>query len=82
VIPTAAHWAKKYNYAVKSASARGIVVVQYLPEIPLEKIAKVFSGNSAERERETNSEAEEAQAASAEPEAEAAPTEAADKSNK
>lgn len=50
MIPTAAHWAEKYNHAVESADARGIVVVQYLPEIPIEKIAKVFSGNSVEKE--------------------------------
>ncbi|KAJ4753574.1 Rubber elongation factor protein (REF) [Rhynchospora pubera] len=50
VIPTAAHWAEKYNHAVESAGARGIAVVQYLPEIPIEKIAKVFSSNSTERE--------------------------------
>jgi Rubber elongation factor protein (REF) len=84
VIPTAAHWAEKYNHAVESASARGIVVVQYLPEIPIEKIAKVFSGNSTEREivAETNPETEEAQAAFPEPEIGATPTEAADNSNK
>lgn len=50
VITTAAHWAEKYNHAVESAGARGTVVVQYLPEIPIEKIAKVFSGNSVEKE--------------------------------
>ncbi|KAJ3699892.1 hypothetical protein LUZ61_003597 [Rhynchospora tenuis] len=50
VIPTAAHWAEKYNHAVESASARGIAVVQYLPEIPIEKIAKVFSGSSTDRD--------------------------------
>ncbi|KAF3322800.1 stress-related protein-like isoform X2 [Carex littledalei] len=49
VIPTAAHWAEKYNHAVESAGARDIVV-QYLPEIPIEKIAKVFSGNSVKKE--------------------------------
>lgn len=50
MIPTAAYWAEKYNHAVESAGTRGIVVVQYLPEIPIEKIAKVFSGNSAKKE--------------------------------
>lgn len=83
MIPTAAHWAEKYNHALKSAGTRGIVVVQYLPEIPIEKIAKVFSGNGTEREcvAENKPEAEVAQTASPELEADAAPTEAVDNSD-
>jgi hypothetical protein len=96
VIPTAAHWAEKYNRAVESAGARGVVVVQYLPEIPIEKIAKVFSGNSKEKESMAvtkpeastgesiavaEREVEVTRTASPEAEAEAAPTEVVDRSD-
>jgi hypothetical protein len=43
VVPTAAHWADKYNRAVAAAAEHGYAGAKYLPAIPTERIAKVFS---------------------------------------
>jgi hypothetical protein len=48
VVPTAAHWAEKYNRAVVAAAERGYAGAKYLPAIPTERIAKVFSSPDAE----------------------------------
>ncbi|XP_066398274.1 stress-related protein-like [Miscanthus floridulus] len=45
VVPTAAHWAEKYNRAVVAAAERGYAGAKYLPAIPTERIAKVFSSS-------------------------------------
>ncbi|XP_043697310.1 stress-related protein [Telopea speciosissima] len=42
VVPTAAYWSEKYNYAVYCAGERGYTVSLFLPFIPVERIAKVF----------------------------------------
>ncbi|KAL7586004.1 stress-related protein [Lactuca sativa] len=41
-VPTAAFVAEKYNYVVCFTAEKGYLVAQYLPLIPIEKIAKVF----------------------------------------
>ncbi|PWZ40615.1 Stress-related protein [Zea mays] len=43
VVPTAAHWAEKYNRAVATAADHGYAGAKYLPAIPTERIAKVLS---------------------------------------
>lgn len=43
VVPTAAHWAEKYNRAVATAADHGYAGATYLPTIPTKRIAKVFS---------------------------------------
>jgi hypothetical protein len=43
VVPTAAHWAEKYNKVVASAAQKGYTGAKYLPAVPTERIAKVFS---------------------------------------
>lgn len=48
VVPTAAYWAGKYNRAVVAAAERGYAGAKYLPAIPTERIAKVFSSPEAE----------------------------------
>lgn len=48
VVPTAAHWAEKYNRAVVAAAEHGYAGAKYLPAIPTERIAKVFSSPEAE----------------------------------
>jgi hypothetical protein len=45
VVPTAAHWAEKYNRAVAAAAERGYTGAKYLPAIPTERVAKVFSSS-------------------------------------
>ncbi|XP_042517274.1 stress-related protein [Macadamia integrifolia] len=42
VVPTAAYWSYKYNYAVYCAGEREYTVAVFLPLIPVERIAKVF----------------------------------------
>jgi len=49
LVPTAAYWAEKYNHILERAIERGFMGAQYLPEIPIERIAKVFNGD-VERE--------------------------------
>ncbi|KAI7757128.1 hypothetical protein M8C21_029481 [Ambrosia artemisiifolia] len=41
-VPTGAYMLEKYNYAVYYAADKGYVVAQYLPLVPIDKIAKVF----------------------------------------
>ncbi|XP_024981583.1 stress-related protein-like isoform X2 [Cynara cardunculus var. scolymus] len=41
-VPTAAYVAEKYNVAVCYTAEKGYPVAQYLPLVPIEKIAKVF----------------------------------------
>ncbi|KAK9110593.1 hypothetical protein Sjap_018653 [Stephania japonica] len=48
VVPTAAYWAEKYNKSVTYAAQRGYAVSSYLPLLPIEKIAKTFSGEDRE----------------------------------
>ncbi|KAJ8510261.1 hypothetical protein OPV22_000695 [Ensete ventricosum] len=48
LVPTAAYWAERYNKAVGGAAARGYAVAQYLPTVPIERVAKVF-GEQAEK---------------------------------
>ncbi|XWS42380.1 hypothetical protein CRYUN_Cryun16bG0009700 [Craigia yunnanensis] len=43
VVPTAACFTKKYNQTVVSSAEKGYKVASYLPLVPIEKIAKVFS---------------------------------------
>ena len=43
MVPTAAYWSEKYNQAVCHAADRGYVVSAYLPLVPTQRIAKVFS---------------------------------------
>lgn len=47
VVPTAAHWAEKYNKVITSAAEQGYTGAQYLPAIPTEGIAKVFGERGA-----------------------------------
>ncbi|KAJ3683724.1 hypothetical protein LUZ60_013951 [Juncus effusus] len=44
LVPTAAYWAEKYNIILEHANAHEFRIASYLPEIPIEKIAKVFNG--------------------------------------
>ncbi|XP_071738326.1 stress-related protein-like isoform X2 [Rutidosis leptorrhynchoides] len=48
VVPTAAYFIDKYNYAVCYTTDKGYVVAQYLPLVPLDKIAKVFEEHENE----------------------------------
>ena len=41
-IPTAAHWSKKYNHAIKDMAGKGYSFVGYLPLIPIDGISKAF----------------------------------------
>jgi hypothetical protein len=43
VVPTAAYWAEKYNKVIASAAGKGYTGAKYLPAVPTERIAKVFS---------------------------------------
>ncbi|KNA22097.1 hypothetical protein SOVF_037150 [Spinacia oleracea] len=43
MVPTAAFWADRYNRVVELTSEGGLPIAQYLPLIPLERIAHVFS---------------------------------------
>ncbi|KAL6896582.1 hypothetical protein ACP4OV_007154 [Aristida adscensionis] len=43
VVPTAAYWAEKYNKVIAAAAGKGYTGAKYLPAIPTERIAKVFS---------------------------------------
>lgn len=42
VVPTAAHWSQKYNKVVMHSAKKGYGIAEYLPLVPIEKIAKVF----------------------------------------
>lgn len=48
VIPAAAFCSEKYNQTVQSSAEKGYKVASYLPLVPTDKIAKVFSSNGAE----------------------------------
>jgi len=50
VLPTAAYCTEKYNETVLSTAEKGYKVSLYLPLVPTEKIAKVFSGDGVESE--------------------------------
>ncbi|XP_038715019.1 REF/SRPP-like protein At3g05500 [Tripterygium wilfordii] len=50
VLPTAAYCTDKYNQTVVSAAEKGYRVSSYLPLVPTEKIARVFSEKEAEPE--------------------------------
>lgn len=41
-VPTGAYLLEKYNYTVSYTAEKGYVVAQYLPLVPIDKIAKVF----------------------------------------
>ncbi|KAH0766689.1 hypothetical protein KY285_002560 [Solanum tuberosum] len=43
VVPTAAYYSEKYNVMVQQTAEKGYKVASYLPLVPTEKIAKVFS---------------------------------------
>ena len=47
VLPKAAYCTEKYNEAVVAAAENGYRVSQYLPLVPTEKIARVFSEKEA-----------------------------------
>lgn len=48
VVPTAAYCSEKYNQTVVSAAEKGYKVSSYLPLVPTERIAKVFSNGVVE----------------------------------
>ncbi|KAK6915604.1 Rubber elongation factor [Dillenia turbinata] len=50
VLPKAAYCSEKYNETVKYAAEKGYTIPSYLPLVPTQKIAKVFSGPQAEAE--------------------------------
>ncbi|GMI65379.1 small rubber particle protein3, LD-associated protein 3 [Hibiscus trionum] len=50
VVPTAAYCSDKYNQTVVSGAEKGYKVASYLPLVPIEKIAKVFSERKIEME--------------------------------
>ncbi|KAK8712508.1 hypothetical protein V6N13_147747 [Hibiscus sabdariffa] len=50
VVPTAAYCTDKYNQRVASGAEKGYKVASYLPLVPTEKIAKVFSEERTEME--------------------------------
>ncbi|KAF3454524.1 hypothetical protein FNV43_RR04972 [Rhamnella rubrinervis] len=50
VVPTAAYYSEKYNQTVRGTAEKGYRVSSYLPLVPTEKIAKVFSSGGAESE--------------------------------
>ncbi|KAG2647461.1 stress-related protein-like isoform X2 [Panicum virgatum] len=50
VVPTAVYWAEKYNKVIAAAANQGYTGAKYLPAIPTERIAKVFSSSTSESE--------------------------------
>lgn len=58
VVPTATYWSGKYNQAVCYTDERGYAVAEYLPLIPIERIAKVFDENEIGPTISTNGETE------------------------
>ncbi|KAK7387584.1 hypothetical protein VNO78_28491 [Psophocarpus tetragonolobus] len=46
-VPTASHWAEKYNHLIKVMTQKGYCFVGYLPLIPVEEIAKTFKQGEA-----------------------------------
>jgi len=51
VVPTAAYCTEKYNQTVLSTAEKGFKVSSYLPLVPTERIAKVFSSDEAASEQ-------------------------------
>jgi len=47
LVPTAAYWSEKYNQVVMAAADRGYTVSYYMPLVPVERISKVFEGDSS-----------------------------------
>ncbi|XP_047323857.1 stress-related protein-like [Impatiens glandulifera] len=43
MVPTAAYWSDKYNEKVMITAGKGYRIASYLPLVPTEKIARVFS---------------------------------------
>ncbi|XP_071715925.1 stress-related protein-like [Rutidosis leptorrhynchoides] len=52
-VPTGAYVISKYNYTVCYTAEKGYLVPQYLPLVPLDKIAKVFQENEIDPTVET-----------------------------
>lgn len=48
MVPTAAHWTEKYNQAVSSSAEKGYALAEYMPLVPMERIAEVFGENEEE----------------------------------
>lgn len=48
MVPTAAHWAEKYNQSVTDAAERGYTASHYFPIVPVERIAKIFGADDNE----------------------------------
>ncbi|XP_057776581.1 stress-related protein-like [Salvia miltiorrhiza] len=46
MVPTAAHWAEKYNQSVADAAEKGYALSHYFPMIPVERIAKMFGAET------------------------------------
>ncbi|KAG6429184.1 hypothetical protein SASPL_107228 [Salvia splendens] len=46
MVPTAAHWAEKYNQGVSDAEEKGYALSRYFPMIPVERIAKMFGAET------------------------------------
>lgn len=49
-VPTAAHWSEKYNHAVIDMIQKGYAVFSYIPLVPLDRIAKAFRREEADKE--------------------------------
>ncbi|XP_052192047.1 stress-related protein [Diospyros lotus] len=47
VVPTAAYCSEKYNETVRCSAGKGYKVASYLPLVPTERIAKVFTAHEA-----------------------------------
>ncbi|XP_077240712.1 stress-related protein-like [Tasmannia lanceolata] len=52
VVPTAAYWSEKYNRTVCYTAEKGYTVSAYLPLVPTDRIAKIFSGGAEEKKSE------------------------------
>ncbi|KAI4301764.1 hypothetical protein L6164_035011 [Bauhinia variegata] len=50
VLPKAAYCTEKYNDTVRASAEKGYRVSAYLPQVPLEKIAKIFAEDEARTE--------------------------------
>ncbi|KAL3538155.1 hypothetical protein ACH5RR_001521 [Cinchona calisaya] len=48
VIPAASYCSEKYNQTIQNTAEKGYKVASYMPIVPTEKIAKVFSNEEAE----------------------------------
>lgn len=52
IVPTAAHWSKRYNHVVMDVKRKGYPVIAYLPLVPIDEIAKAFKCCEAEKKGE------------------------------